>query len=459
MNSRVLIVDDEPNIRRMLTALLEQDEYEVRDVGQGTEAPDVVSSFDPAVVLLDLIMPPGPDGIATLEILQRERPDVVVIMMSGKASLHDAVRATQLGAFQFLEKPLAPESVLVTIKAATELAKTRAENSELRTALRKNRSIIGTSEEIETVRALITQVAATPSRVLITGESGTGKELVARAIHDQSARRHRKLVSVNCAAIPRELIESEMFGHERGAFTGATNRRHGKFELAHGGTLFLDEIGDLDGDAQAKLLRVLETGTLERVGGEKEIRVDVRIVAATNQDLSDMVTRGNFREDLFYRLNVFPIHVPPLRVRSQDIPPLVAHFAAQVSERSGRPVATFTSDAMRRMADHIWPGNVRELANIVERLAIITSNREIGAADVHDAVGGPAPRVPSTSLQSSGSLSDALQSVEKSLIADALQQADANVAQAARHLKTDRANLYRRMRRLGIDTKDTPVSK
>ncbi len=459
MNSRVLIVDDEPNIRRMLTALLEQDEYEVRGVGQGNEAPDVVNSFEPAVVLLDLIMPPGPDGIATLEVLQRERPDVVVIMMSGKASLHDAVRATQLGAFQFLEKPLAPESVLVTIKAATELAKTRAENRELRTALRKDHSIIGTSEEIEAVRALITQVAATPSRVLITGESGTGKELVARAIHDQSARRHSRLVSVNCAAIPRELIESEMFGHERGAFTGATNRRHGKFELAHGGTLFLDEIGDLDVDAQAKLLRVLETGSIERVGGEKEISVDVRIVAATNQDLSDLVTRGKFREDLFYRLNVFPIHVPPLRARSQDIPPLVAHFAAQVSERSGRPVATFTSDAMRRMAGHTWPGNVRELANIVERLAIITSNREVGAADVHDAVGGSPQRVPSASLQSSGSLSDALQSVEKTLIADALQQADANVAQAARHLKTDRANLYRRMRRLGIDKNDTPVSK
>ena len=459
MNSRVLIVDDEQNIRRMLTALLEQHEYEVQDVGQGNEAPDVVNSFEPAVVLLDLIMPPGSDGIATLEILQRERPDVVVIMMSGKASLHDAVRATQLGAFQFLEKPLTPEGVLVTVKAATELAKTRAENRELRTALGKNHSIIGTSEEIETVRALITQVAATPSRVLITGESGTGKELVARAIHDQSARRNSRLVSVNCAAIPRELIESEMFGHERGAFTGATNRRHGRFELAHGGTLFLDEIGDLDGDAQAKLLRVLETGSIERVGGENEISVDVRIVAATNQDLSDLVTRGFFRDDLFYRVNVFPIHVPPLRVLRHDIPPLVAHFAAQVSERSGRAVATFTSDAMRRLASHTWPGNVRELANIVERLAIIAGNRDVEAADVHAALGGSPSRVPSASLQSSGGLTDALQSVEKTLIADALHQADGNVAEAARHLKTDRANLYRRLRRLGIDPNDTPVSK
>ena len=282
--------------------------------------------------------------------------------------------------------------------------------------------------------------------------------MVARAIHDQSARRHSKLVSVNCAAIPRELIESEMFGHERGAFTGATNRRHGRFELAHGGTLFLDEIGDLDGEAQAKLLRVLETGSIQRVGGENEITVDVRIVAATNQDLRDLITRGIFREDLFYRLNVFPIHVPPLRVHSTDIPLLVVHLAAQVSERTGRPAATFTADAMRRLARHTWPGNVRELANIVERLVIITAGREVGAADVHAALGASPPRVPSASQQPGG-LADALQSVEKTLIADALQQADGNVAEAARHLNTDRANLYRRMRRLAIDPKDTPVSK
>ncbi len=459
MNSRVLIVDDEQNIRRMLTALLEQQEYEVRDVGQGNDASDAINSFEPAVVLLDLVMPPGSDGIATLEVLQRQHPDVVVIMMSGKASLHDAVRATQLGAFQFLEKPLTSESVLVTVKAATELAKTRAENRELRTALEKNHSIIGASEEMEIVRALVTQVAATPSRVLITGESGTGKELVARAIHHQSVRRHNRLVSVNCAAIPRELIESEMFGHERGAFTGATSRRHGKFELAHGGTLFLDEIGDLGGDAQAKLLRVLETGCIERVGSENEIRVDVRIVAATNQDLSDMVTQRSFREDLFYRLNVFPIHVAPLRARSQDIPSLVAHFAAHVSERHGRPVAPFTPNAMRRLAGHTWPGNVRELANIVERLAIMAANRDVEADDVDRALGGSPGRVPAAAFQPSGGLAETLQSVESTLIADALHQADGNVAKAARHLKTDRANLYRRLRRLGIDPNDTPVSQ
>ena len=459
MNSRVLIVDDEQNIRRKLTALLEQQEYEVRDVGQGNDASDAINSFEPAVVLLDLVMPPGSDGIATLEVLQRQHPDVVVIMMSGKASLHDEVRATQLGAFQFLEKPLTSESVLVTVKAATELAKARAENRELRTALEKNHSIIGASEEMEIVRALVTQVAATPSRVLITGESGTGKELVARAIHHQSVRRHNRLVSVNCAAIPRELIESEMFGHERGAFTGATSRRHGKFELAHGGTLFLDEIGDLGGDAQAKLLRVLETGCIERVGSENEISVDVRIVAATNQDLSDMVTQRSFREDLFYRLNVFPIHVAPLRARSQDIPSLVAHFAAQVSERHGRPVAPFTPNAMRRLAGHTWPGNVRELANIVERLAIMAANRDVEATDVDNALGGSPPRVSAAAFQPSGGLAETMQSLEATLIGDALHQADGNVAKAARHLKTDRANLYRRLRRLGIDPNDTPVSQ
>jgi two-component system nitrogen regulation response regulator NtrX len=459
VNPRVLIIDDEQNIRRMLGALLEQHDYDVHGVSGGAEASSAVASFAPDVILMDLVMPPGPDGIATLEQLRREHPYLVVIMMSGKASLPDAVRATQLGAFQFLEKPLTPEGVLVTVKAALDLARTREENRELRTAMRSAHSIIGTSAAIEGVRALVSQVAPTPSRVLITGESGTGKELVANAIHAQSERRDNKLVSVNCAAIPRELIESEMFGHERGAFTGAVGRRVGKFELAHRGTLFLDEVGDLGLDAQAKLLRVLETGTVERVGGDREIAVDVRVVAATNKNLDTNVKNGSFREDLFYRLNVFPIQVPPLRERREDTPRLVAHFAARVSEKCGRSPATFTSDALRQLTAHPWPGNVRELANIVERLTIIATGEAVTAAHVVAALGPGAAHSARPDAGATGGLSQALQEFETDLLRAALRDAGGNVAEAARRLDTDRANLYRRMRRLGVDPNDTPVSK
>ncbi len=459
MNPRVLIIDDEQNIRRMLGALLEQHDYDVHGVSGGAEASSAVASFAPDVILMDLVMPPGPDGIATLEQLRREHPYLVVIMMSGKASLPDAVRATQLGAFQFLEKPLTPEGVLVTVKAALDLARTREENRELRTAMRSAHSIIGTSAAIEGVRALVSQVAPTPSRVLITGESGTGKELVANAIHAQSERRDNKLVSVNCAAIPRELIESEMFGHERGAFTGAVGRRVGKFELAHRGTLFLDEVGDLGLDAQAKLLRVLETGTVERVGGDREIAVDVRVVAATNKNLDTNVKNGSFREDLFYRLNVFPIQVPPLRERREDTPRLVAHFAARVSEKCGRSPATFTPDALRQLTAHPWPGNVRELANIVERLTIIATGEAVTAAHVVAALGPGAAHSARPDAGATGGLSQALQEFETDLLRAALRDAGGNVAEAARRLDTDRANLYRRMRRLGVDPNDTPVSK
>jgi two-component system nitrogen regulation response regulator NtrX len=459
VNPRVLIIDDEQNIRRMLGALLEQHDYDVHGVSGGAEASSAVASFAPDVILMDLVMPPGPDGIATLEQLRREHPYLVVIMMSGKASLPDAVRATQLGAFQFLEKPLTPEGVLVTVKAALDLARTREENRELRTAMRSAHSIIGTSAAIEGVRALVSQVAPTPSRVLITGESGTGKELVANAIHAQSERRDNKLVSVNCAAIPRELIESEMFGHERGAFTGAVGRRVGKFELAHRGTLFLDEVGDLGLDAQAKLLRVLETGTVERVGGDREIAVDVRVVAATNKNLDTNVKNGSFREDLFYRLNVFPIQVPPLRERREDTPRLVAHFAARVSEKCGRSPATFTPDALRQLTAHPWPGNVRELANIVERLTIIATGEAVTAAHVVAALGPGAAHSARPDAGATGGLSQALQEFETDLLRAALRDAGGNVAEAARRLDTDRANLYRRMRRLGVDPNDTPVSK
>ena len=461
MTGRVLIVDDEQNIRRMLRAVLEEQAYEVFDAAGGSEANAVCESFDPDVVLLDLVMPSGPDGVETLERLKGQCPSLVVIMMSGKATLHDAVRATRLGAFQFLEKPLAPEGVLAAIRAGFDLCRAHAENRALRAELDDPHTIVGSSETIEAVRALVTQVAPTPARVLIFGESGTGKELVARAIHRQSPRSERPLVCVNCAAIPRELVESEMFGHERGAFTGASEPRRGRFELADGGTLLLDEVGELDLDVQAKLLRVIETGVIERVGGESGRNVDVRVVAATNKDLETEVRNGDFREDLFYRLNVFPIHVPPLRDRAEDILALASHLAALSESRCGRSAVGFSQEGIERLKAHSWPGNVRELANVIERLTIVGRGEVVGRADV-DAVlgaGGAGTRSSASSPTSTGVLSDDLDAYETLLIRTAIAEAGGNIADAARRLSTDRANLYRRMRRLGIGQKDTSVSK
>src|SRR5256886_4528050 len=301
--------------------------------------------------------------------LRRPAPEVLVVMMSGKASLTDAGRATNLGAFQFLEKPLTPEGVLTTLRAALELSRTLAENRRLHEALGHADPLVGVSAAMQELRDLIARVAPTEVRVLITGESGTGKELVASAIHRQSARAGKPFVCVNSAAIPKDLVESEMFGHERGAFTGATERRVGRFELADSGTLFLDEVGDLSPEAQAKLLRVLESGVIERLGGEKPVTVDVRVIAATNKDLAKASQQGQFRDDLLFRLNVLPIHIPPLRERPDDIPPLVRHFAARQATRLGRSVE-FDAGAVQLLRSYVWPGNVRELANIMERLPV-----------------------------------------------------------------------------------------
>jgi two-component system nitrogen regulation response regulator NtrX len=369
-------------------------------------------------------------------------------MMSGKAQLTDAVRAVKLGAFQFLEKPLSPEAVLVTIRAALELNRTRAENRALHDELGRRATLIGAGPAMLQVRALIGRVAPTEARVLITGESGTGKELVAAAIHTASRRRGHPFVTVNCAAIPRDLVESEMFGHERGAFTGATERRLGRFELAHGGTLFLDEVGDLSQEAQAKLLRTLETGELQRIGAEAVMRIDARVVAATNRQLDDAVQNGGFREDLFFRLNVFPIQLPPLRERLEDLPALVAHLAERV--RPGH-AAVFTGAALEALAAYSWPGNVRELANLVERLSIL-SGPVVDAPAVRQVIrGSPGSIYPTAGIPFGRSLNESLDEYEKGIIGAALAQADGNMAEAARILQTDRANLYRRMRRLGLE--------
>ena len=331
----VLIVDDEPNIRRMVGALLSGEGHEINEAANGAQGLTRAGEIEPDAILLDLMMPGELDGMATLARLRIEHPDTAVIMMSGRASLGDAVNATKLGAVNFLEKPLTPEGVLFAINSALELRQSRRVARELREELGLAGDMIGDSAQMQRVRALIDRVAASDARVLITGESGTGKELVASAIHDGSTRRDKPFIRVNCAAIPRDLVESEMFGHERGAFTGATQTRVGRFELAHNGTLFLDEIGDLSPDAQAKLLRAIEAKEIHRVGGNKGIRVDVRIIAATNHDLARAVREGSFREDLFFRLNVVPVELPPLRDREGDIRQLVNHFSLLYFKRTG----------------------------------------------------------------------------------------------------------------------------
>jgi two-component system, NtrC family, nitrogen regulation response regulator NtrX len=451
----VLIVDDEPNLRRMVGALLAGEGYEVREAGDGQSGLTAARDFDPDVVLLDLMMPGALDGLATLERLRGDTPDLPVVMMSGRAGLADAVRAAKLGAVSFLEKPLAQETVLVTVQSAVELRQARRETRVLRAEVGLAQDLVGDSSAMRRVREEIARVAPTDARVMITGESGTGKELAAVALHAAGPRRAKPLIRVNCAAIPRDLVESEMFGHEKGSFTGATDRRIGKFELAHGGTLFLDEVGDLGLEAQAKLLRAIEAREIERVGGAKPIPVDVRIISATNKDLAAAVHAGAFREDLFFRLNVIPLFMPPLRDRHEDMADLVAHHGERYRQRTGRAAPHFTPPALATMAAHAWPGNVRELANIVERLAIVHGDAAIQAADVQAVLapshrGRPVTPAAGQDALPEVPLSDALDAYEKRLITHALAAADGNVAEAARRLQTDRPNLYRRMRRLGL---------
>ncbi len=440
----ILVVDDEPNIRRMLASLLTAEGHRVETAADGASGLSAAAGGTADVVLLDLALP-DTTGLDVLESLRREQPTLPVVMMSGRATLGEAVRATKLGAFHFIEKPLSPEAVLLTVEGAVELRRARELSRKLTEELSPGAELVGASVALREVRELIARIAPTDARVLITGESGTGKELVATALHAASPRSARPFVRVNSAALPRELVESELFGHVKGAFTGATETRRGRFELAHGGTLFLDEIADLALEAQAKLLRVIESGTIERLGDESAVPVDVRVIAATNRDLNEEMRAGRFREDLFYRLDVLHIHIPPLRERAEDVPPLVAHLLTRLRRRQGLRVPELRPDAVARLKRHRWPGNVRELANVCERLAILHRGGVVRPADLTgliDEVDDDGTEQP---------LTDRLDDFERSLILDALRAADGSVADAARRLHTDRANLYRRMRRLEID--------
>jgi two-component system nitrogen regulation response regulator NtrX len=442
----IMVVDDEPAIQTTLRGVLEDEAYRVSTAGSGEEAVRLVADEAPDVVFLDIWMP-GMDGLETLAELKRLRPETPVIMISGHATIETAVKATRLGAYDFIEKPLSLEKTLVSVTRALEHGRLERENANLRARLEERSAIIGDCEPMRALREAIATAAPSSGRVLIHGENGSGKELVARAIHALSGRREGPFVEVNCAAIPEELIESELFGHERGAFTGAVARRRGKFEAADGGTLFLDEIGDMSVKTQAKVLRALEEQVIERVGGREPIRVDVRVIAASNHDLADLIAQGRFREDLFYRLAVIPIEVPPLRQRREDIPRLVDHFIAIFCAENGKRLKAVSAETIAYFLAYDWPGNVRELRNMVERLVIMTPGEVIGAADLpaplrakDAAAGGEGPR----------SLKDARDGFERAYILAELRANDWNMSRTAERLGIERSHLYRKIKTYGI---------
>ena len=443
----ILIVDDEPAIRATLRGVLEDEGYRVTAVGSGADALRLVTDEAPDLTFLDVWME-RMDGLETLAEVRRLRPDAIVVMISGHGTIETAVKATRLGAYDFIEKPLSLEKTLLIVARALEHARLERENATLRESFEARAEIIGASEPVRRLREHIATTAPTNGRVLIHGENGSGKELVARAIHAQSARRERPFVEVNCAAIPEELIESELFGHEKGAFTGALARRRGKFELANGGTLFLDEIGDMSLKTQAKVLRALEEQAFERVGGKDTIQVDVRVIAASNRDLEALIRAGRFREDLYYRLNVIPIEVPALRTRKDDITKLVDHFVAVFCAENGKRPKTVSGEALGYFLAYDWPGNVRELRNMVERLVIMAPGDVVGADDL------PAPLRPKDAAATpeghERSLRDARDHFERAFIIAELRANDWNMTRTAERLGIERSHLYRKIKAYGI---------
>jgi two-component system, NtrC family, nitrogen regulation response regulator NtrX len=456
---RVMIVDDEKGIREALKQVLEYEEIEVQVCASGHEAIRVYPDFQPHLVFLDVKME-GMDGLETLKRVRELDPQAQVVMISGHGTIQTAVEATQLGAYDFLEKPLDTDRILLTLRNALQHVVLVSENVRLKQEVRAQYEIVGSSKAIRQVIGLIEKVAPTPARVLITGDNGTGKELVARAIHALSPRAAGPFVEVNCAAIPTELIESELFGHMKGSFTGAFADRAGKFELADGGTLFLDEIGDMSLSAQAKVLRALQEGMISRVGSGKALPVDVRVIAATNKRLGAEIEEGRFREDLLYRLNVVPIQVPALRERRGDIGQLVAHFANELTQRGGLPAKRFDDAAVERLTSHDWPGNIRELKNAIERLLILAAGPVVTQNDVERIVGkGDGGRGKGPSVGAGGgdaswlrvaTFEEFKQAAERAFLLGKLQQHDWNVSETARTLKMPRSNLYKKIERYGL---------
>lgn len=450
MAHSILIVDDEPGIRTTLRGVLEDEGFAVETAVSGEACLKLVREQNFACILLDIWLGKGIDGLETLKRLRKEGNDSAVVMISGHGNIETAVKSTKLGAFDFIEKPLSLERTILTVKHAVRQRELERANEQLQKELAEEYVMVGESVAMRALRKQISVVAPSDGRVLISGESGTGKELVARAIHSQSKRRGAAFVEINSAAIPEELVESELFGHAKGAFSGATTSKKGKFEVADGATLFLDEIGDMSPRVQAKMLRVLEEQRFEPVGSNTAIKVDVRVISATNKPLEELIDNGNFRHDLFYRLNVIPFQVPPLRERTEDIPVLVEHFNRKFSADYGKKPKAFGTDAVEALQDHVWLGNVRELKNTIERIVITHSGQKISAADL--------PKLGSTGERPAStfrfpSFREATDAYQREFILHKLNEFEGNVSKAAEDMGVDRSHLYRRMRNLGIQGK------
>ncbi len=447
MREHILIVDDEAGIRESLTGILEDEGFETSTASSGEEALKNFSGHMPDLVMLDVWLP-GMDGLETLNKI-REISDVPVIIISGHGNIDMAVKACHGGAYDFMEKPLSLENVLLRVRRTLEQVRLRAENIRLKSTYGQNSEMVGKSRAMEQLRTLIGSAAPSNGRVLILGESGAGKELVARLLHSGSPRTDKPFIEVNCAAIPQELIESELFGHEKGSFTGALERKRGKFELADRGTLFLDEVGDMSLPTQAKVLRVIETQQFQRVGGSKTIKVDVRIISATNKDLELEIQKAAFREDLYYRLNVIPIYVPPLRHRKDDIQLLAAYFLKTLGAEYGRKPKKLSPSAIETLTSYNWPGNIRELKNVMERIMILSAREEVEAADI--------PLVTSTQNRNSktdyfrmNTLKEARAAFETDFITARLKENAGNISRTADELGIERSNLHRKLKALDI---------
>lgn len=445
--AHLLIVDDEANTLASLSRAFRLAGHEATVCDSAAKALELARSQPFDLIISDVVMP-GKDGLSLLEELKAQGVNTPVVMMSGQAHIDMAVRATRLGALDFLEKPISTEKLLLTVENALKLQRLESENRQLRQRLGKH-EIVWTGETMKKLMAQIERVAASETRVCILGETGTGKELVARTLHERSPRASGPFVTLNCAAVPAELIESELFGHEKGSFTGAAGRHVGKFEQAERGTIFLDEIGDMPLPMQAKLLRVLEEGEVERIGADKPTKVDVRVVVATHRNLEGLVREGKFRQDLFHRIYVFPILLPPLRERKEDVPTLVEHFSEQVCAQNGWKPLPFTSEAIQELKSHSWPGNVRELRNVVERLILLETGPEVAADTVKMAL--PPGHVAQASLTGSGTLAERTLGFEREVVLAELKRHQFHVTNTAKVLGLERSHLYKKAEQLGID--------
>ena len=451
MHKTILIVDDEKSICQSLSSILSDEGYEVLTAESGEEALKSMGEEIPCLVLLDIWLP-GMDGIETLKIIKSSYPQIRVIIMSGHGTIETAVKATKLGAFDFIEKPLSLEKVILIVNHVFELIRLEEENKLLRQKIAQDYELTGISAPIIELKEMISIIAPTNAWILIMGENGTGKELVARSIHRQSKRAGKPFIEVNCAAIPEDLIESELFGHEKGAFTGATEKRRGKFDLAHEGTIFLDEVADMSLKAQAKILRILQEKKFERVGGGTLIPTDVRVLAATNKDLEKEMDAGRFRQDLYYRLNVIPLRISPLRDRKEDVPYLVNRFLQEFALKERETQKSIEDDALAMLMEHNWPGNVRELKNIIERLVIMIPHNVITGKDIPPLIREYQSSDPSDSI---GDMLDSFRMAktdfEKQYIAKKLQQYDGNISKTAEAIGLERSNLHRKIKRYGLD--------